>query len=97
MNQLLRVLKSGGYLYLTVHGNPGGHLTLEEQKRFEAGNPVVYAERHVGSNVCAAFSPESYVRKVLAKNFNVIDFIPMGAEDSGQDVYLLQKPHVSSI
>jgi len=97
MNELLRVLRPGGYLYLTVHGNPGGHLTPEEQKGFEAGNPVVFGEGHVGSNICTAFCPESYMRKVLAKNFTVIEFIPIGAEDAGQDVYLLQKPHVSFI
>lgn len=97
MNELLRVLRPGGYLYLTVHGNPGGHLTQEEQKEFAVGRPVVYGEGHVGSNVCTAFCPESYMRKVLAKNFTVLDFIPIGAEDAGQDVYLLQKPARSSI
>jgi SAM-dependent methyltransferase len=93
MNELLRVLRPGGYLYLTVHGMMRSKMTPREQKRFEAGYPVVFGERYAGSNVCATFCPESYMRKVLAKDFAVLDFIPIGAEDAGQDVYLLQKPH----
>jgi hypothetical protein len=96
MTELLRVLRPGGYLYLTVHGTAGCYMTPEEKERFEAGSPVVIGERHIGSNACGAFSPEPYVRRVLAKDFIVIDFVPQGAKDAGgQDVYLLQKPAVA--
>lgn len=92
MNELLRVMKPGGHLYLTLHGMMRDHMTAEQQKLFEAGHPVVFGERYAGSNACGAYFPESYVRNVLAKDFNIVDFVPRGAEDAGQDVYLLQKP-----
>jgi SAM-dependent methyltransferase len=92
INEMRRVLRLGGYLYLTVHGMRRSSMTREEQERFESGDLVVVGEEYTGHNACMAFSPEPYVRKVLAKDFTLVDFIPLGAEDSGQDVYLLQKP-----
>lgn len=93
MNELWRVLRPGGFLYVTVHGLMADRLTPKEQQAFEAGNPVVFGEGHAGSNICASFCPEPYMRNVLAKDFTVVDYIPLGAQDAGQDVYLLQKPH----
>lgn len=92
MKELFRVLRPGGFLYVTVHGLMADRLTPEEQKRFEAGNPVVFGEDHAGSNICASFCPEPFMRNVLAKDFTVVDYIPLGAQDAGQDVYLLQRP-----
>lgn len=93
MKELWRVLRPGGYLYVTVHGLMANRLTPEEQASFEAGNPVVFGESHAGSNICASFCPEPFMRKVLAKDFTVVDYVPVGAQDAGQDVYLLQKRH----
>ncbi len=93
MNELWRVLRPGGLLYVTVHGLMADRLTPEEQDAFEAGNPIVFGEGHAGSNTCASFCPEPFMRNVLAKDFTVVDYIPVGAQDAGQDVYLLQKPH----
>ena len=92
MNELWRILRPGGFLYVTVHGLMADRLTPEEQKAFEAGEPVVFGEGHAGSNICASFCPEPFMRNVLAKNFTVVDYVPLGAQDAGQDVYLLQKP-----
>src|SRR5688572_22403322 len=93
MKELFRVLRPGGFLYVTVHGLMADRLTPEEQKAFEAGHPVVFGEGQAGSNICASFCPESFMRRVLAKDFTVVDYVPLGARDAGQDVYLLQKPH----
>lgn len=92
ISELLRVLKPGGYLYLTTHGKSYlQRLTLIEQELFVAGHVVVREERFNGNNICSAIHPESYVRQVLAKGFAVVDFIPEGANDAKQDVFLLQK------
>jgi|SRR5687768_3157475 len=92
MKELFRVLRPGGFLYVTVHGLMADRLTPEEQEAFETGKPVVFGEGQAGTNICASFCPEPFMRNVLAKDFTVVDYIPFGAQDAGQDVYLLQKP-----
>ena len=87
MSELFRVLRPGGYLYITVHGLMADRLTPEEQAAFETGNPVVFGEGQAGTNICASFCPEPFMRTVLAKDFTVVDYIPLGAQDAGQDVY----------
>jgi len=97
MKELWRVLKPGGYFYVTVHGMMRSEMTRAEQKSFEAGNPIVFADRYAGSNICVSFCPEPFMRNVLAKDFTVVDYVPLGAKDAGQDVYLLQKPLASHV
>jgi ubiquinone/menaquinone biosynthesis C-methylase UbiE len=94
INELSRVLKPGGYIYLTAHGEyylPV--LSPEEQEQFREGRLVVREAKQAGSNICAAFHPEIYVREKMAQDFTVVDFIPSGAKgDSMHDIYLLKKP-----
>jgi SAM-dependent methyltransferase len=95
LNELGRVLKPGGYLYLTTHGeNYSSWLSDDERAQFESGKLVVRHQHQSGSNVCAVFHPPTYVRENLAKDFIFVDFVSGGAEgDSMQDVYLLKKPN----
>ena len=56
---------------------------------------VVVASERAGSNACAAFHPETYVRGTLAPaaGLEVVDFVPEGATGNPrQDTYLLRKP-----
>lgn len=94
INELSRVLKPGGYVYFTTHGEHYlPNLTALERKQFESGQLAIREQQQSGSNVCAVFHPPSYVRDKLAPNFIVVDFIPGGAQtDSIQDVHLLKKP-----
>jgi SAM-dependent methyltransferase len=93
ITELSRVLKPGGILFLTVHGTTHtSSLPLAQQQQFAAGEMVVYSPELSGSNRCTAYHPEVYVRNVLARELTVIDFIPGGAKDANQDVFLLQKP-----
>jgi 2-polyprenyl-3-methyl-5-hydroxy-6-metoxy-1,4-benzoquinol methylase len=100
INELSRVLKPGGYLFITTHGDhyldyPG--LSPEDQIHYREGELVVLCADHEGSNQCAAFHPQSYVRERMARNLSVIDFVPKGATGNPhQDVYLLRKPPVSA-
>lgn len=93
INELARILKPGGYMYLTFHGQTRLHMLDEKQRAsFKAGNFVAIHKVHEGSNLCGAYHPESYIREKLCKNLEVVDFIPQGARDAEQDVALIRKP-----
>ncbi len=93
MNELRRVLTPGGCCMITVLGKRHlGRMTPEEQQEFLAGNLVVQHAKVPGTNTCLAFHPESYFKKNLTEGFEVVDYIPGGAEDASyQDVFLLKK------
>lgn len=93
IQELHRVIRPRGFLIITTHGD--GHaaeLTTPEQDRYLEGNLVVRDDPFAGTNICAAYHPEPYVRNVLARNFDVVAFYPEGAVGNPhQDLYLLRK------
>lgn len=94
IDELSRVLKPGGHLYFTTHGDyflQG--LEPAERELFENGQPVIREQQQSGSNFCASFHPPKYVHETLGKNLTVVDFIP-GSEHgwADQDVHLVKKP-----
>lgn len=93
MNELRRLLKPGGHLLITVHGDPyWDHIPNSHKDDYNQGKLVTTGSEKAGSNGCAAFHPEQYVRNTLAPNsgFKVINFIPQGAlGNPHQDAYLL--------
>lgn len=96
MKELHRVCQPGGFVLITVHGeNHVARLPDEEREKFQSGKLAVIRKKHTGTNICGAYHPESYVRNVLAEGFSVIDFLPLGAKDANQDMYLLQRPALS--
>ena len=91
IGELRRILKSGGYCYITVNGW-FHRLTTKEKEAFARGEIVVQHELHPGTGTCHTYHPESYLRKHLAEGFDVVDFIPEGQVDAArQDVLLLRK------
>lgn len=96
IDELSRVLKPGGYMYLTTHGKHYlSVLNTAEQEQFNKGQLVVREQEQSGSNFCAVFHPPSYVRDVLARNLTVVDFVECGARgDSMHDAHLLRKSDV---
>jgi SAM-dependent methyltransferase len=94
--ELARVLKRGGFLFLTTHGEYYlSRLSPRDQEAFRSGRLVVSGARRAGSNDCAVFHPVSYVRQALASagGLDVVAFVPEGAlGNPRQDVYLLRKP-----
>jgi hypothetical protein len=90
---LARLLRPNGLLYMTIHGRSRLYQLDEQEKQaFLSGHLVVKEGESAGTNFCASFHPEQYVRDILAKQFEVIDFIMSGAREADQDVYLLRKP-----
>ena len=92
MDELRRVLALGGYLILTVHGDKCAEsLPPADRMEYHKGNLVVRRSDLVGTNYCAAYHPEGYVRGVLAQGFEVVDFIREGAKGNPpQDAYLMR-------
>jgi SAM-dependent methyltransferase len=94
MEEIRRVLRPGGTLLVTFHGPAFLHLlNSDEVDRFSAGEMVVANAEYAGTNVCAAFHPEPYVRSVLASDWKVLAFHPQGAGGVGvgpQDLYMLE-------
>jgi SAM-dependent methyltransferase len=93
IRELRRVLQPGGLLLLTLHGSTRLQtLSDDERLQYEAGKLVIRRATASGSNACATFHPERYVRDVLADGFDVLAYVPGGAVDVDQDAVLLQKP-----
>lgn len=92
MRELRRILKSGGHLIITVHGDHYlSQIGAGSQAKYQRGELVVLGEEAVGQNHCAAFHPPSYVRNILAREYEVLEFIPKGAlGNPQQDAYLLR-------
>ena len=93
MSELRRVLKPGGVLVLSVHGDALlGRLSRAERADYRAGRLVVRAGELVGTNHCAAFHPPAYVRTVLASGFDVLEMVPEGATGNPpQDAWVLRR------
>ena len=94
MKELSRLLNPGGYLLITAHGDHYlSRLSPDEQAAYREGNVVVQKATRAGSNDCATFHPESYVRGTLANGLEVVRMVPEGAlGNPRQDLYLLKKP-----
>jgi SAM-dependent methyltransferase len=94
MQELSRILKPGGYLLFSTHGEHYlGELRPNEQERFKAGQMVVLNQEIAGTNYCGAYHPRSYVEGTLSRGFRARDFISRGANGNPQqDIYLFQKP-----
>lgn len=93
IQELGRVLKPGGHLLFTTHGDfylP--LLTDEEQRRFRNGELVLRPAAVEGSNECAAFQSERQVRSALAPGWTVVAYVPEGSLGTPrQDLYLFRK------
>jgi SAM-dependent methyltransferase len=95
MSELTRLLKPGGHLLLSTHGERYAHrLNDGERRRFAAGELVVKNNVSApGSNTCSAYHPLAYVRARLIGELELVEFQPEGAMGNPhQDLYVLRKP-----
>ena len=94
IEELYRLLKPGGILLLTSHGNFFcNKLVPKELKKFNTGKLVIRGAEKEGNRVYAAFQPEQFM-KLLLKDFKILQFIPGGSPKSihgGQDTWVVKK------
>jgi SAM-dependent methyltransferase len=92
-DELRRVLRPGGQLLLSTHGRSYlPRLDPGERERFERGELVVRWAEVVGTNLCSAYHPETYLRDTFADGFDLIELDPEGARGNPtQDLVLLRK------
>jgi SAM-dependent methyltransferase len=92
-DELRRVLRPGGRLLVTTHGESyAARLDPDERTRFERGELVVRWGEVVGSNLCSAYHPQQYLRETFAQGFTFLELEPEGARGNPtQDLVLLQK------
>jgi SAM-dependent methyltransferase len=94
MDELSRILQTGGYLIITTHGvctNTLQDLNDAQRERLHRGGMVVVSPEESGRNACATYHSEKYVREHLAKQWEVVDFLP-GGSGLIQDLWLFRKP-----
>jgi len=93
LREMRRVLKPGGWLILSTHGEAYlNDLDPDQREQFRAGRAVVKAAPSAGTNLCGVYFSESYIRRQFTEGFRVVDFVPQGATGNPvQDLVLLQR------
>jgi SAM-dependent methyltransferase len=77
MSELSRVLKPGGHLLMTTHGESFlPYMSEEERKTFRSGRLVVREKGVVGGNPFCAIHPPEYVKTHLPPDLAVVGFVP---------------------
>jgi SAM-dependent methyltransferase len=93
-NELIRILKPGGIILLTLHGDAFKEkLTEAEKTRFEKGELVVKSNTTEGHRTFAAFQPVAFVKELIGSD-SLLEHIP-GEIKNGkpqQDVWIVKTP-----
>jgi len=93
--ELRRVLKPGGLIMLTSHGDHFRQLCLsaEEQRRYDEGQLVIHGSVNEGAKWFAAFHSPLFVRRNLLAGMEILRHLPgPNAEWFPQDVWIARRP-----
>ncbi len=90
--ELRRVLRPGGALVATTHGEAWrSGLTPAEQERFDAGASVIRSDGSAGSNLCETYHPPAAFRAAAAAHFaRALHFAKGNATAREQDIWVLE-------
>jgi SAM-dependent methyltransferase len=99
MAELARVVKPGGLVWFTIHGESYRERLLpEETARFDAGEIIVWLPEIEGTNLCCAYWPDTAVETMLGADFEtVVHLDPKGDPAAAQkalvehDAYLVRR------
>jgi SAM-dependent methyltransferase len=98
--ELERVVKPGGLVWFTIHGKTyRQRLPAEQRARFDTGEVVVWFPEIEGTNLCAAYWPDSAVSGMVGDGFQVIahldpeadQALAQAAQVAPHDAYLLRR------
>lgn len=93
-NELLRVLKPGGVLLLTTHGeNFNVKLTKNELALFSSGKLVVRGAVKEGHRTYAAFQPKAFMQQLFG-NVQILEHIEPALQSGKsipQDIWIVRK------
>jgi SAM-dependent methyltransferase len=92
-DELCRVLKPGGTLICTLHGDTTRPLLLpSELARFDSGQLVVRGTVAEGTRCFLAYHPRRFVIEDLLRDFDVVEQIPApNTFGANQDVWIARK------
>lgn len=94
MEELYRILKPGGVMYLTTQGEKFRvKLTVQEQQQFNRGQLVVRGQVKEGHRTYSAFHPRQFMEKLFAR-MEILEHVVPEAGNTGwipQDIWLLRK------
>ncbi len=89
LKELVRVLKPGGILFITLHGNSFAEkLTPPEKLLFESDHLVVRGQVTEGHRTFTSFHPDRWV-SIWTLNLSVLEHIKGG--EGEQDVWIFRK------
>lgn len=99
LDELGRVVRPGGLMWFTIHGESYRDRLLPEQRdRFDAGEIVVWLPEIEGTNICGAYWPPSAVPQMLGRTFEIVEHFdpqaqPLTAQRANlaHDAYLVRR------
>lgn len=95
IEELFRILKPGGLLLITTHGEIFKEkLGAAELAIFNSGELVIRTSTREGHRTFAAFHPEKFMQGLLS-GFEIIEYLSGGSKENiagTQDMWLVKKP-----